>query len=81
MAEYIWQALYHICNLAIYIENRARILKCLRSTGFDSKDSILPAYVAWLPRNDNPIPTRFLAPIDCLKIPAVHQLYNNFILF
>jgi hypothetical protein len=21
-------------------------------------------------RNDNPIPTRFLAPIDCLKIPA-----------
>ena len=25
-------------------------------------------------RYDNPIPTRFLAPIDCLKIPAL--LYN-----
>ncbi len=25
-------------------------------------------------RYDNPIPTRFLAPIDCLKIPA--QFYN-----
>jgi hypothetical protein len=25
-------------------------------------------------RYDNPIPTRFLAPIDCLKIPA---LYDN----
>ncbi len=22
-------------------------------------------------RYDNPIPTRFLAPLDCLKIPAV----------
>jgi hypothetical protein len=22
-------------------------------------------------RYDNPIPTRFLAPIDCLKIPAL----------
>jgi hypothetical protein len=22
-------------------------------------------------RNDNPIPTRFLAPLDCLKIPAL----------
>ncbi len=24
-------------------------------------------------RYDNPIPTRFLAPIDCLKIPAQHS--------
>jgi hypothetical protein len=24
-------------------------------------------------RYDNPIPTRFLAPIDCLKIPALVQ--------
>jgi hypothetical protein len=24
-----------------------------------------------LDRYDNPIPTRFLAPIDCLKIPAL----------
>jgi hypothetical protein len=24
-------------------------------------------------RYDNPIPTRFLAPIDCLKIPALYS--------
>jgi hypothetical protein len=28
-------------------------------------------------RYDNPIPTRFLAPIDCLKIPALAGLYDN----
>ncbi len=28
-------------------------------------------------RYDNPIPTRFLAPIDCLKIPALAGRYNN----
>ncbi len=31
----------------------------------------MPAYVDWRAvRYDNPLPTRFLAPIDCLKIPA-----------
>jgi hypothetical protein len=29
-------------------------------------------------RYDNPIPTRFLAPIDCLKIPAQHPLAAAF---
>ncbi len=29
---------------------------------------ILPAYVAMAGRYDKPIPTRFLAPIDCSKI-------------
>jgi hypothetical protein len=28
-------------------------------------------------RYDNPIPTRFLAPIDCLKIPALNASHNN----
>ncbi len=31
-------------------------------------ESILPAYVAMAGRYDKPIPTRFLAPIDCSKI-------------
>ncbi len=31
-------------------------------------ESIPPAYVAW--RADNSFPTRFLATIDCFKIPA-----------
>jgi len=30
-------------------------------------ESILPAYVAMAGRYDKPVPTRFLAPIDCLK--------------
>jgi hypothetical protein len=29
-------------------------------------------------RYDNPIPTRFLAPIDCLKIPAQISCYKAF---
>jgi hypothetical protein len=28
-------------------------------------------------RYDYPIPTRFLAPIDCLKIPALAGRYDN----
>ncbi len=28
-------------------------------------------------RYDNPIPTRFLAPIECLKIPALAARYDN----
>jgi hypothetical protein len=38
----------------------------------DSKESIPTACVCSLAdRYDNPIPTRFFAPIDCLKIPAL----------
>ncbi len=39
--------------------------RLLRYWDIDSKESIPPAYVAW--RCDNPIPNRFLAPIDCSK--------------
>jgi hypothetical protein len=39
----------------------------LRSSSINSKEAI-PRSLAGL--YDNPIPTRFLAPIDCLKIPA-----------
>ncbi len=49
---------------------RARIFKHLWSPGIDSKKWILPAYSSLAGRYDNPIPHRFLAPIDCLKIPA-----------
>ncbi len=28
-------------------------------------------------RYDNPIPTRFLAPIDCLKIPAQYSMFER----
>jgi hypothetical protein len=28
-------------------------------------------------RYDNPIPTRFLAPIDCLKIPALESVSSQ----
>ncbi len=49
---------------------RARILKLLRSPGIDSKASIPPAYVAWRASTRSPIPTRFLATVDCLKLPT-----------
>jgi hypothetical protein len=45
--------------------------KLIRSPRIDCKESILPAYVARQAGTTyNPIPTRFLAPIDCSKIPA-----------
>ncbi len=49
---------------------RARIFKLLKSPRIDSKQSIPPAYVAWRRRYDNLVPTRFLAPMDCLQIRA-----------
>ncbi len=45
----------------------ARIFKRLWSPGIDSKEWTPPAYVAW---RAGTIPARFLAPIDCLKIPT-----------
>jgi hypothetical protein len=47
----------------------------LRSPGVDSKESILPAFVAWWV-GTTPIPTQFLAPIDCSKIPET--VFLNF---
>ncbi len=43
---------------------RARIFKRLWGQEIDSKECSLAG------RYDNPIPPRFLAPIDCIKIPA-----------
>ncbi len=50
--------------------------KLLRSPGIDSNESIPPAYAvcSLAGRYDNPIPTRFLAPIELLKIPALRRL-------
>jgi hypothetical protein len=47
-----------------------RIFKRLWSPGIDSQELIPPAYLAWRPGTTTPITTRFLAPIDCSKIPA-----------
>ncbi len=52
------------------MESWARIFELLMSPGIDSKESIPQAYVSWRAGYDNPIPARFLAPMDCLKIPA-----------
>ncbi len=46
----------------------ARICKCLRSPGINSKELISPAY-ALAGLYNNPIPARFLAPLDCSKAP------------
>jgi hypothetical protein len=47
----------------------AVILKLLWSPGIDSKELIPPAY-ALEGLYNNPIPARFLAPLDCSKVPA-----------
>ncbi len=47
------------------------IFKLLRNLGIDSKESIPPTYVAWRAGATTLFPTRFLAPIDCSKIPAL----------
>jgi hypothetical protein len=51
------------------LKNGVRILKLLKSPKIDSKEPI-PRLWSLVGRYDNPIPTRFLTPIDCLKIPA-----------
>jgi hypothetical protein len=47
----------------------AVFLKLLWSPGIDSKELILPAH-ALAGLYSNPIPARFLAPLDCSKVPA-----------
>jgi hypothetical protein len=54
---------------SISLQNRARILKRLWSSGIDSKEWIPPAYGAWRAGTT----TLFLAPIDCLKIPSQYM--------
>ncbi len=55
-------------------EYGSRIFKLLRSPRIDSKESSA-SLRTWRAGATPYIPTRFLAPIDCLKIPA--QLYTG----
>ncbi len=50
-----------------------RIFKLLRSPRIDFKEPIPPGCIAisLAGRYDDPIPTQFLAPIDCLKVPTL----------
>jgi hypothetical protein len=55
----------------------ARIFKLLRNPGIDSKKPIH----SLAGRYDNPIPSRFLGPIDCFKIPVLdHRRLLEYIL-
>jgi hypothetical protein len=54
---------------------RARILKLLRSSEIDFQGINSASLCSLASRYDNPIPTWFLAPIDCFKIPA--QLFTG----
>ncbi len=51
----------------------ARTFKCLWGPGIDSKEWSLWSLAG---RYDNPIPPRFLAPIDFLKIPALYSWFD-----
>ncbi len=53
---------------------RARICKRLRSPGIDSKEKSSVSLCSLAGRYDNLIPTRFLAPIDLPKIPALYYV-------
>ncbi len=56
-------------------QSRARIFELLRSLGIDTNKSIPPDYICSLAvRYDNPLPSWFLAPIDCSKIPVLGSI-------
>ncbi len=61
-----------MCSI-VYGDSRYGIFKLLRGQRVSSKESIPPAYVATAGQYDNPIPTQFLAPIDCSKMPALES--------
>jgi hypothetical protein len=63
------------CDLSA--SNRARIFKPLGIPRIASKEPIPPGCVAWWNWYDNPTPTRFLAPIDCSKIPAQYSTHGQ----
>jgi hypothetical protein len=65
-----WNRFRHASYVAC--RARARIFKRLWSPGIDPrKEFRQPMCLAG--RYDNPIPTRFLAPLDCLKLPAQYD--------
>ncbi len=71
-ATVVLSLLYALFDTSRYRKNwrrtkSARIIKHLWITGIDSKEWIPSAY------GDNPITIRFLAPIDCLKIPGENR--------
>ncbi len=53
----------------------------LSSLRIDSKEPIPSGCNSLVGRYDNPIPTWFLAPIDCLKIPAQLSFQTVWVLF
>ncbi len=60
-------------HMTVYTPDyRGRIFKRLWSPGIDSiqRNEFRQPMRSLAGRYDNPFPTRFLAPLDCLKIPA-----------
>ncbi len=53
----------------VLYDMETRILRLLRSPRIDSEEPMRNVY-SLAGRYDNPIPTRFLVPTDCLKIPT-----------
>ncbi len=61
--------------LLFHVVSCARSFKPLRIPGINSKELIPPAYVACNGPVRQPIPTRFLAIMDCLKLPALFSYF------
>ncbi len=72
-------SLYLLATWPLLSDSRDGIFTLLRSPESIQRNQFLRQAVFSLGgRYDNPIPTRFLAPIDCLKIPApVYLLSQN----
>jgi hypothetical protein len=64
-----------LCTKLSVSVTRARILKLLRRPRLDSKESIPVAYVAWRAGTTTLFLLGFLAPTDCLKIPAERKIH------
>ncbi len=62
----------HVTATCVRHGIRGGIFKLLGRPGIDSASLCSPAG-----RNDNPIPTRFLATIDCSEIPAQMSLFDS----
>ncbi len=70
---YITPPAFHFLLFLNRVRYWARIFKRLGSPGIDSNETI-PQDCSPAGRYDNPFHTRFLAPIDCIKIPALYTV-------
>ncbi len=68
--------LWAVLDSSVLHQSRARIFKTFMEPRNRSQWMNSTSLCSLAGRYDNPIPTRFLAPIDCLKIPALSSKFR-----